>query len=87
MKPLGKCPFCGECVRAKVIEENFIRRDYCECSKCNSSIYVCRYPGCDHYAKGGDMYDDELCPYHTRFVTTGGLGAGKYPECKGENQK
>ncbi|MCZ6145101.1 hypothetical protein O5255_27805, partial [Escherichia coli] len=31
-------------------------------SDCKSIIYVCRTPGCENYAKGGHLYDDELCP-------------------------
>lgn len=62
MKHLGKCPWCGENVRAVVIEENYIRRDLCECPKCGEKILICRTPGCTNYAKGGDFWDDELCP-------------------------
>ncbi len=62
LKPKGVCPFCKKEINARVIQENKIRRDKCECSDCKSIIYVCRTPGCENYAKGGHLYDDELCP-------------------------
>lgn len=61
-KGLGKCPWCGEQVKARVIEENYIRRDLCVCPQCGEKILICRTPGCNNYAKGGDLWDDELCP-------------------------
>ncbi len=61
-KPIGKCPFCGEMVRAVVVEENTIRRDVCECPECGESILVCRSSGCQDFAKGGSIYDDDFCP-------------------------
>ena len=65
-KHLGECPFCKGAIKAKVIEENVVRRDKCECPECGEAIYVCRTPGCDGYAKGGALYDHELCPVCTR---------------------
>lgn len=65
-KSLGKCPWCGEYVRAIVIEENFVRRDFCKCPKCGGKVLVCRTPGCNDYAKGGDFWDDEFCPDCTK---------------------
>lgn len=61
-KGLGKCPWCGENVRAKVVEENYVRRDICICPNCGEKILVCRIPGCNNYAKAGDFWDDEICP-------------------------
>lgn len=63
-KHLGVCPFCKELGRPVVLEENTMRRDKCMCanSECKETIYTCRTPGCDDYAKGGMIYDDELCP-------------------------
>ena len=63
-KHIGKCPYCNEDVEPNVIEGNTMRRDKCQCprTECGGILYVCRTPGCHNYAKGGDMYDDELCP-------------------------
>lgn len=75
MKHLGKCPWCGNEVRAIVEEENYIRRDSCRCPDCGGKILICRTPGCTNYAKGG-FWDDECCPECTKMVvTTAGLGA------------
>jgi hypothetical protein len=63
LKPAGKCPFCNELVRAEVIEStNSLRRDKCRCPRCGETLYVCRMPGCDNYARSGLVWDDELCP-------------------------
>ncbi|WGE31637.1 hypothetical protein NYR60_07165 [Actinobacillus genomosp. 2] len=62
IKAKGICPYCSDSIIAKVIEENYIRRDKCICPSCNKVIYICRSPGCNNYAKGGDVWDDELCP-------------------------
>lgn len=70
-KHSGTCPFCKAVVTAVVIEENTIRRDKCQCPSCHNTIYVCRTPGCDNYAKGGDIYDDELCPECTQSAAKG----------------
>jgi len=61
-KHLGTCPFCEERVSPFIVEENFIRRDVCECPECKKRILVCRMPGCQNYTKFGKHYDDELCP-------------------------
>jgi hypothetical protein len=61
-KHLGTCPFCENKVSPFIVEENFIRRDVCECPECKKGILVCRMPGCQNYAKSGKYYDDELCP-------------------------
>ncbi len=68
-KSKGVCPFCNETVEPVVIEENTIRRDKCQCPECSSVIYVCRSPGCNNYAKGGDIWDDELCPACTSDIS------------------
>ena len=68
-KPEGKCPFCGEIVRAQVVEENYVRRDRCQCPRCAEMLYVCRMPGCSNYAKGGALWDDELCLSCTAGIT------------------
>jgi hypothetical protein len=65
-KPMGVCPKCKKTVQAIVVEKNSIRRDLCRCPECSQSILVCRVPGCHDYAMGGDFYDDELCPAHTK---------------------
>ena len=62
MKSKGKCPFCEEDIRPLIIEENYLRRDKCQCPECEEIIYACRAPGCRNYAKGGVIWDDELCP-------------------------
>ncbi|MBA5202210.1 hypothetical protein [Pectobacterium aroidearum] len=64
----GICPHCREKVTPDIIEENSIRRDKCKCPKCEGVVYVCRTPGCDDYAKGGNTYDEELCPQCTKVV-------------------
>lgn len=61
-KQKGKCPFCLESVEATVQESNYLRRDRCICPKCSEPVYVCRTPGCHHYAKGTSTYDHEFCP-------------------------
>lgn len=63
-KPEGLCPFCSEKMIPKVVESNFFTRDKCKCVSCDETIYVCRTPFCDDYTKGGEYYDDELCPQH-----------------------
>lgn len=68
-KHKGMCPFCKNEVVPDVIQENYLRRDKCECPECKRIIYVCRTPGCENYTKGGAIYDDELCP-----SCTSGLG-------------
>lgn len=77
-KHVGTCPFCRAEMRPRVVEENIVRRDKCECTECGKTIYVCRTPGCRDYAKGGDLYDDELCPVHTAALTdhTGDIAKG-----------
>jgi hypothetical protein len=70
-KHSGLCPFCGDSVKPALIEDNSIRRDVCECPSCKEKIFVCRTPGCTNYAKGGTIYDDELCPSCTESITSG----------------
>lgn len=75
-KHIGICPFCKADTAAEIIEENDFRRDMCRCTECEKTIYVCRTPGCDDYARGGSSYDDELCPQCTKNITlalTGGI--------------
>jgi len=68
-KSKGICPFCGEQVTPIVVEENILRRDQCQCPECSGIVYVCRTPGCNNYAKGGDIWDDEFCPSCTNDVS------------------
>lgn len=68
-KHKGTCPFCSEMVKPTLVEENNLRRDKCECPECKNAIYVCRSPGCQNYAKGGSIYDDELCPSCTSGIS------------------
>lgn len=70
-KHSGLCPFCGDNVRPNLISDNSIRRDVCECPSCKEKILVCRTPGCTNYAKGGAIYDDELCPSCTESLSSG----------------
>lgn len=65
----GICPHCRETVSPLIIEENYVRRDKCECPKCKGVVYACRALGCDHYAKGGAAYDEELCPACTKGIS------------------
>lgn len=74
-KHKGTCPFCSEIVQPNVVEENSVRRDKCQCPSCQELVYVCRSPGCQNYAKGGKMYDDELCPNCTSAIAEVGKGA------------
>lgn len=62
IKHLGICPFCSSKISPFIVEENFLRRDVCECPECHTGILVCRSPGCQNYAKTGKYYDNELCP-------------------------
>lgn len=71
-KSKGICPFCAEMVTPSVTEENLIRRDKCACTACGEGVYVCRSPGCNNYAKGGEYYDDELCPQCTSGIADAG---------------
>lgn len=73
MKPLGRCPWCGEEIRAIVVGKNYIRRDNCKCPKCGKKILICHFPGCNNYTKGG-IWDDEFCPDCTKHVVRGGIG-------------
>lgn len=75
-KHKGLCPFCKNEVIPRIVEENYVRRDKCECPDCLETIYVCRAPGCENYAKGGSLYDDELCPSCTSGVSGGAGGLG-----------
>jgi hypothetical protein len=68
-KHQGKCPFCSETVEPEVIEENTIRRDMCRCPSCKRQVLICRAPGCQDYAKGGEYYDDEFCPACTQKMS------------------
>lgn len=70
-KHAGECPYCNSTMTPILLEENAIRRDLCACSECGEKLLVCRTPGCQDYAKGGDLYDDELCPSCTSSVTSG----------------
>jgi hypothetical protein len=76
-KHLGICPFCKELTTPSVAEDNTLRRDKCICPKCSNVVYVCRTPGCDDYTRGGDIYDDELCPACTASVVDCGTVAIK----------
>lgn len=80
IKHSGTCPFCKETITATISESNSVRRDKCICPSCKGTIYVCRSPGCDNYAKGGNIYDDELCPECTRSLTahTGDIVKGVF---------
>lgn len=69
-KHKGVCPFCSEEVVPDVIQDNTFRRDICQCPGCNGKLLLCRAPGCNNYAKGGDLYDDELCPPCTAAVSS-----------------
>lgn len=70
-KEAGLCPFCNNEVSAVVVEENILRRDKCKCPECDKTIYLCRAPGCNNYAKGTENWDNELCPSCTE--TAGGI--------------
>ena len=58
----GTCPHCRKIVSPRILGENFLRRDKCECTSCQGVVYACRTPGCGHYAKGSESYDAEFCP-------------------------
>ena len=76
-KPIGECPFCKEKVQPKIIEENMIRRDVCECPECHNKVLICRTFGCENYAKSGKIYDDELCPSCAAAITSAGGNVAK----------
>jgi len=63
-KQKGVCPFCSKIVQPIVVEENTLRRDKLRCPEpeCGEYMYLCRSPGCHHFAKGTSVYDHELCP-------------------------
>ena len=77
-KHSGECPYCRNTVKPNILEKNSIRRDLCECPDCLEKILVCRTPGCSCYAKGGENYDDELCPSCTEGLTSGAGEVVKY---------
>lgn len=70
-KHSGECPYCSQVVTPVLLQENTVRRDVCECPECKKQLLICRTPGCQNYAKGGDIYDDELCPSCTASLTSG----------------
>jgi len=72
VKHVGICPYCGDSVQPLVVVHNYVRRDACKCPNCEKMILVCRVPGCSDYAKGGDVYDEEMCPAHTASIVNGG---------------
>lgn len=61
-KPEGLCPHCKKMVEPVILEENFIRRDKCQCPQCQAIVYPCRLLSCSNFALGRNNYDDELCP-------------------------
>src|SRR5271169_3187775 len=61
-KQKGACPFCSQSVEPTVVEENTLRRDKLRCPECGETVFLCRSPGCHHFAKGTTVYDHELCP-------------------------
>jgi len=69
-KHAGTCPYCGDTVTPVLIEENNLRRDVCKCPSCEKQLLSCRTPGCQSYAKGGQIYDDELCPSCTSSIAS-----------------
>lgn len=77
-KHAGICPYCSETVQPFIITENYARRDVCKCPKCEKEILVCRIPGCSDYAKGGPIYDEEMCPSCTAGIVNGGGEVVKY---------
>ncbi len=58
----GACPHCRKMVTPRILGEKFLRRDKCECIECKGIVCACRAPGCGHFAKGSESYDNELCP-------------------------
>jgi hypothetical protein len=70
-KHAGECPYCGESVTPVLNKKNVIRRDVCSCPSCSKELLICRTPGCHTYAKGGQIYDDELCPNCTSSLISG----------------
>lgn len=91
LKPAGKCPFCNKQVRAEVVETtSSLRRDKCRCPTCGETVYVCRMPGCNNYARSGMIWDDELCPscYGSFFgqIETTPKAATQEPRSKNESK-
>lgn len=78
LKQKGICPFCNETVAALISEQNKLRRDKCLCPSCQETIYLCRTPGCNDYAKGTSVYDHEFCPSCTKRIADVAAVAGKY---------
>ena len=76
-KQKGKCPFCEQQVAAVIAERNKVRRDRCRCPSCEETIFLCRVPGCNDYAKGTSVYDHELCPSCTEKVEGIAKASGK----------
>jgi len=58
----GNCPYCLNLVMPTCTEENILQRDVFKCPVCKARIVPCRMPGCQDYAKGGEIWDDEFCP-------------------------
>ena len=70
VKHEGKCPECRKTIMPIIEEKNNLRRDKCSCPECHAVLYVCRSPGCDDYALGSDLYDNEFCPACTKAMAT-----------------
>lgn len=61
-KHTGTCPHCRKIVSPRIVSQNLLKRDTCECTSCQGVVYACLTPGCGHYAKGSESYDAEFCP-------------------------
>lgn len=63
--------FCSHCFNETYHVEqqwNLVRRNQYVCESCKKPTYQCRL--CQNFAKGGDVWDDELCAEHDRTITS-----------------
>ena len=66
------CSWCFKKTKHEKIQQNYVRRNVYQCSKCLERTLHCRVPGCDEMARGHDIYDDERCAYHSGLIESWG---------------
>jgi ribosomal protein S27AE len=73
----GHCPKCGKAINpTRFLERNTLRRDVLECPNCQARILKCRFPGCQDYALGGKVWDNDFCPNCTKEVAQAAIMGG-----------
>jgi hypothetical protein len=62
------CSWCHLASSHRLVEANLIARNVYACGNCGQRTLVCMAPGCDHMARSGTMWDDNLCAEHDGSV-------------------